>query len=75
MNRKQRRAAGRINGPVIICKTEILDTVLAQLRTDACPDCDADTHLRTDNDGMRHLEVLHDDTCPVWQAMQREEGR
>lgn len=39
-----------------------------------CPDCDADTELRADPDhpGIWHLQVQHDETCPTWQAIQRE---
>lgn len=35
-----------------------------------CPDCNNDTGLRQDANGMWHIDVLHDDTCPWYRAHQ-----
>ena len=35
-----------------------------------CLDCLAYQTVRRDPDGVWRLTTHHDDTCPVWQAMQ-----
>ena len=37
-------------------------------RTPPCPDCCADAELWTDEHGLHHMEIRHDDTCPVLRA-------
>ena len=35
----------------------------------ACPDCHADTELTRDRDGIWHLTIRHDPTCPLLALM------
>ena len=76
MNRAERRAqaqaeARRRNGPVVTGQLLIgAPELLAQLKVH-CPDCNSDIERWTDRDGRDHIDVMHDDTCPTWQAMRR----
>jgi hypothetical protein len=77
MNRNQRRARQhaqdrRNNGPVVTGHLLIgLPETLARIRP-RCPDCASDIERWTDRDGIEHIDLMHDDTCPTWQAMQRQ---
>lgn len=80
MNRSQRRARQRAqnrrqNGPVITGQLLIgQPETLAQIRPH-CPDCNSEIDRWTDRDGRNHIDLMHDDTCPTWQAMQRQVAR
>lgn len=80
MSRAERRARQRaarrrksrpiIAGPVFIGSPE----VIAQLDPH-CPDCASEIEFWTDDAGMRRVDVLHDATCPIWRALQRQANR
>jgi hypothetical protein len=80
MNRSQRRARQRAesrrrNGPVITGQVLVgSPDVLAGLWV-RCPDCNSETDRWTDSDGGEHIDLAHDDSCPVWRAMQRRGAR
>ncbi len=63
MNRRQRRAADRTAGG---------RAALSYADQYICPDCASDTELSRDDDGVFHLEVRHDETCPTYRSMQRD---
>ncbi len=42
-------------------------------RAARCPDCDSRARLTAYTPGVLILEVRHDDTCPTYRAMHREE--
>lgn len=65
MNRKQRRAAKNVvHGPLIAGARELLNRLDFH-----CPDCDSDLTRSTDEVGIEHLTIHHDETCPQWLAM------
>lgn len=69
MNRRQRRAAGygkRVRGGYLIGDPELLAALDLH-----CPDCASELHHYTDHDGIPHVEIHHDDTCPTWAQIQR----
>lgn len=39
--------------------------------SDACPDCNADTQAVEIAPNITIMQVLHDDTCPTYRAMER----
>jgi len=61
VNRAQRRAAARTAGG---------RAVLSYADQYTCPDCASDTELWRDDDGVFHLEIRHDDTCPTYRGME-----
>lgn len=63
MNRAQRRQAAR--------RQRIPDSVQHFATSYVCPDCDADTNLVEEPDGVFILNVAHDTTCPSYGAMTR----
>lgn len=76
MNRAERRARARAENrrktrPVITGQVLIGDSELIAQLQPQCPDCDSELDYWTDADDMRHVDVMHDDSCPTWQAMQR----
>jgi hypothetical protein len=72
VNRAQRRAEERRkNRPVIHGQIFIGDPDVIARLAPHCPDCASELDYWTDNDGMPHVDVMHDDTCPTWHAMQR----
>lgn len=49
--------------------------MLDQLAAYECPDCDNDLEIWLDALGVFHLNVLHDDTCPLLAAQQNVSPR
>lgn len=41
---------------------------------DPCLDCDSDMRLVELGPNLTVLQVLHDDTCPTFRAMRRNDG-
>lgn len=69
MNRKQRRAAARgkrVKGGYLIGAPDVINGLDFH-----CPDCNSELHHWTDDLGIQHVDVLHDDTCPTWKGMQK----
>ena len=64
MNRAERRAAGKRTTPAAI---PFLDALLDQRVAGGCPDCDAYQRV-TQVDGIYHVSIYHDDTCPFLNA-------
>ncbi len=64
MNREQRRAAARTAGG---------RAVLSYADHYECPDCTSATELRRDSDGVFHLDVRHDLTCPTYRRIRGDE--
>jgi len=60
MNRAQRRTAAR---------TPCGRAAVAYADAYLCPDCTSETELRQDDDGVYHLDVHHDDSCPTYRRM------
>jgi len=60
VNRRQRRTAARTAGG---------RAALSYADQYTCPDCASDTELRRDDDGVFHLDVHHDDTCPTFRRI------
>jgi len=80
VSRTQRRARQRAenrrkSGPVITGQLLIGQPETLALIRPLCPDCNSDIERWIDRDGRRHIDVMHDDTCPTWQAMQRQAAR
>ncbi|WP_146194856.1 hypothetical protein [Gordonia paraffinivorans] len=65
MNRRERRRAARSD------PGKYRDMIAALTPMLRCPDCNSDIEL-TDVDGLLTVLVRHDDTCPVYRAMQGE---
>ena len=63
MNRADRRKLP----PAIRAIANNLDNV-------RCPDCDNDARLRQDSDGIWHLDIQHDDTCPWFKRHQQRKA-
>jgi len=64
VNREQRRAARRAGIP---------ETAITYAESYSCPDCACETEFRVEA-GLPMLNVLHDPTCPTWQAHQARAG-
>ena len=64
MNRAERRGAGKRTTPATI---PFLDAVLDQRVSGGCADCDAYSFTQV-VDGIYHLSIYHDDTCPFLNA-------
>ena len=69
MNRRERRRAARearhqylIGDPAVLAALDV-----------RCPDCNSDVERWTDAAGIQHATVFHDDSCPIYRAMQRGE--
>ncbi len=80
MNRAQRRARARaearrrdgspvVSGPLFIGAPEVIEQLALR-----CADCNSEADYWRDDDG-RHVDLLHDDTCPAWRALQREAAK
>ncbi|WP_422933607.1 hypothetical protein [Sinomonas sp. P47F7] len=53
-----------------------VEGILAELRRGACPDCFADVTVAPDHDGIIHVYVAHDETCPQYRVrLNRAERR
>ena len=51
---------------------EWLDALMGSRSSGGCPDCDAEQSFSRDNDGIYHLLIEHDPTCPRLARIERE---
>jgi len=73
-NRQRPRRPAPVAQLYIIGSHEVIGSLLTRRRAFACLDCDSIVvPPRTGRDGIVHVEIQHDSTCPQLRQMSRRQ--